>query len=57
MLKRQRCVGSVICSGRCIDASLIAEPGRPEDGGDEGILRTFLPASLEPAAHRNKLTN
>jgi len=28
--------------------SLIAEPGRPEDGGDEGILRTFVTASLAP---------
>jgi AcrR family transcriptional regulator len=26
--------------------SLLAEPGRPEDGGDEAILRAFLPASL-----------
>ena len=30
--------------------SLIAEPGRPEDGGDEGILRTFVTASLAPRA-------
>ena len=28
--------------------SLVAEPGRPEDGGDEGLLRTFLPACLAP---------
>jgi len=28
--------------------SLIAEPARPEDGRDEGILRTFLIASLAP---------
>jgi AcrR family transcriptional regulator len=26
--------------------SLLAEPGRPEDGGDEAIVRAFLPASL-----------
>lgn len=28
--------------------SLIAEPGRPEYGGDEGLLRAFLPAMLLP---------
>lgn len=28
--------------------SLVAEPGRPEDGGDEGLLRAFLPACLAP---------
>lgn len=28
--------------------SLIAEPGKPEDGGDEGLLRAFLPGSLAP---------
>jgi AcrR family transcriptional regulator len=28
--------------------SLIAEPARPEDGGDEGLLRAFLTASLAP---------
>jgi len=28
--------------------SLIAEPGRPEDGGDEGLIRAFLPACLAP---------
>jgi AcrR family transcriptional regulator len=26
--------------------SLVAEPGKPEDGGDEGLLRAFLPGSL-----------
>jgi AcrR family transcriptional regulator len=30
--------------------SLIAEPGRPEDGGDEGLIRAFLPACLAPRA-------
>ncbi|GAA1195442.1 hypothetical protein GCM10009632_13050 [Mycolicibacterium alvei] len=28
--------------------SLTAEPGRPEDGGDEGLIRAFLPACLAP---------
>jgi AcrR family transcriptional regulator len=28
--------------------SLIAEPGRPEEGGDEGLIRAFLPACLAP---------
>jgi hypothetical protein len=28
--------------------SLAAEPGRPEDGGDEGLIRAFLPACLAP---------
>ncbi|MCV7142439.1 MULTISPECIES: TetR/AcrR family transcriptional regulator [Mycolicibacterium] len=28
--------------------SLVAEPGRPEDGGDAGLLRAFLPACLAP---------
>ena len=28
--------------------SFIAEPGRPEDGGDEGVLRAFLAKSLAP---------
>ncbi|BBZ59218.1 TetR/AcrR family transcriptional regulator [Mycolicibacterium monacense] len=28
--------------------SLAAEPGRPEDGGDEGLIRAFVPASLAP---------
>ncbi|MDV3124552.1 TetR/AcrR family transcriptional regulator [Mycobacterium sp. 21AC1] len=28
--------------------SLIAEPGRPEDGGDEGLIRAFVPACLAP---------
>jgi AcrR family transcriptional regulator len=31
-----------------INFSLIAEPGRPEDGGDEGLLRHLLAASLSP---------
>jgi AcrR family transcriptional regulator len=31
--------------------SLVAEPGRPEDGGDEGLIRAFLPACLAPRAH------
>lgn len=26
--------------------SLVAEPGKPEDGGDEGLLRAFLSGSL-----------
>jgi len=26
--------------------SLAAEPGRPEDGGDEGLIRAFIPACL-----------
>lgn len=26
--------------------SLIAEPGKPEHGGDEGLIRAFLPAAL-----------
>jgi hypothetical protein len=28
--------------------SLIAEPGKPEDGGGEGLLRAFLPGALAP---------
>lgn len=32
--------------------SLIAEPGRPEDGGNEGLLRAFIPACLEPRIQR-----
>ncbi|MGV0792806.1 TetR/AcrR family transcriptional regulator [Mycolicibacterium sp. XJ1819] len=28
--------------------SLLAEPGREEDGGDEGLLRAFLPRCLAP---------
>jgi hypothetical protein len=31
--------------------SLVAEPGRPEDGGDEGLIRAFLPACLARRAH------
>jgi len=31
--------------------SLVAEPGRPEDGGDEGLIRAFLPACLAPRAN------
>ncbi|GFG83970.1 TetR/AcrR family transcriptional regulator [Mycolicibacter algericus] len=30
--------------------SLIADPGKPEHGGDEGLLRAFLPAALAPPA-------
>ncbi|BBX17038.1 TetR family transcriptional regulator [Mycolicibacterium duvalii] len=33
-----------------IGFSLIAEPGRAEDGGDEGLIRAFLPACLAPPA-------
>jgi hypothetical protein len=32
--------------------SLAAEPGRPEDGGDEGLIRAFLPACLAPRPSR-----
>lgn len=28
--------------------SLVAEPGRAEDGGDEGLVRAFVPACLAP---------
>lgn len=28
--------------------SLIAEPGKPEYGGDEGLIRTLIPAALAP---------
>ena len=31
-----------------INFSLIAEPARPEDGDDEGVLRNLLVASLKP---------
>jgi AcrR family transcriptional regulator len=31
-----------------VSFSLIAEPARPEDGGDVGLLRVFLTASLAP---------
>ncbi len=31
-----------------INFSLIAEPARPEDGGEEGVLRNLLAASLKP---------
>ena len=31
-----------------INFSLIAEPAQPEDGGDEGVLRQLLIASLNP---------
>jgi AcrR family transcriptional regulator len=31
-----------------INYSLIAEPAQPEDGGDEGVLRQLLVASLNP---------
>jgi AcrR family transcriptional regulator len=30
--------------------SLAAEPGRPEDGGDAGLIRAFVPACLAPRA-------
>lgn len=30
--------------------SLVAEPGRPQDGGDEGLVRAFVPACLAPRA-------
>jgi AcrR family transcriptional regulator len=32
--------------------SLAEEPGRPEDGGDEGLIRAFLPACLAPRPSR-----
>jgi AcrR family transcriptional regulator len=32
--------------------SLAAEPGRPEDGGDAGLIRAFLPACLAPERSR-----
>ena len=35
-----------------INFSLIAEPARSEDGGDEGLLRNLLLASLDPCAQR-----
>jgi AcrR family transcriptional regulator len=35
-----------------INFSLIAEPARSEDGGDEGLLRNLLIASLDPCAQR-----
>lgn len=31
-----------------INFSLVAEPAKPEDGGDEGVLRNLLIASLKP---------
>jgi AcrR family transcriptional regulator len=31
--------------------SLAAEPGRPEDGGDAGLIRAFVPACLAPREH------
>ena len=33
-----------------ISFSLIAEPAKPEDGGDKGVLRNLLVASLTPRA-------
>jgi AcrR family transcriptional regulator len=33
-----------------INFSLVAEPAKPEDGGDEGVLRNLLVASLNPRA-------
>lgn len=38
-----------------INFSLMTEPGKPEDGGDEGILRNLLAASLRPRAHASDL--
>lgn len=35
--------------------SLIAEPGRADDGGDEGLIRAFLPACLAPQGVRLQL--
>jgi hypothetical protein len=35
-----------------VNFSLMTERGSPEDGGDEGILRTFLAASLMPRGPR-----
>jgi AcrR family transcriptional regulator len=35
-----------------INFSLIAEPARSEDGGDEALLRNLLLASLDPCAQR-----
>ncbi|WP_293234698.1 TetR/AcrR family transcriptional regulator [Mycolicibacterium sp.] len=32
--------------------SLAAEPGRPEDGGDAGLIRAFLPGCLAPRTAR-----
>jgi AcrR family transcriptional regulator len=32
--------------------SLAAEPGRPEDGGDAGLIRAFVPACLAPRSAR-----
>jgi AcrR family transcriptional regulator len=32
--------------------SLAAEPGRPEDGGDAGLIRAFVPACLAPRPAR-----
>jgi AcrR family transcriptional regulator len=32
--------------------SLVAEPGRPEDGGDAGLIRAFVPACLAPRPAR-----
>ncbi|MDT5127315.1 MAG: hypothetical protein QOH54_2959 [Mycobacterium sp.] len=32
--------------------SLVAEPGRPEDGGDAGLIRAFIPACLAPRPAR-----
>lgn len=34
-----------------VNFSLMTEPGNPADGGDEGILRTFLGASLTRTVH------
>lgn len=37
-----------------INFSLIAEPAGPEDGGDEGLLRNLLIASLSPCAQTGR---
>jgi len=37
-----------------ISFSLIAEPARPEDGSDEGLLRNLLIASLNPCAQTGR---
>ncbi|MFZ3268310.1 MAG: hypothetical protein WA622_20500 [Mycobacterium sp.] len=37
-----------------INFSLIAEPAGPEDGGDEGLLRDLLVASLNPHARPDR---
>lgn len=34
--------------------SLIGDPGGPDLGGDEGLLRTFLPRTVEPRVHHSR---